>query len=210
METDDDGPDWLNWLVSSKSSTSSLRFRYLPCLMINKELVSTHLSIFNIQIWLEMIKISQLDHTSRLKVRPWHWSIIMVSLRNNGHAKCLIKLLDQGPLKSMVVNSEDVLNLSAGRSYSAGGHILHVSNRWHEFWSTCKFPIPTQNSTKSGPLYFRLPNREACNFWHQNRDRTRHASREGQFLSPNRDRTRQEKGAIYDTKLRNDKRYERD
>ena len=53
----------------------------------------------------------------------------MVSFRNNGHAKCLIKLLDQGTLKSMVVNSEDVLNLTAGRSYSAGGHNLHFSTR---------------------------------------------------------------------------------
>jgi len=145
----------------SKSSISSLSFRYLPCLMINKELVNTHLSTLKIQIWLEMIKISQVDLTSRLKLRPWHWSSIMVSLRNNGHAKCLIKLLDQGTLKSMVVNSEDVLNLTAGRSYSAGGHNLHFSTRilkhvqiltpdtnsearansdiLHEFWSTCKF-----------------------------------------------------------------------
>ena len=30
----------------SKSSISSLSFRYLPCLMINKELVNTHLSTF--------------------------------------------------------------------------------------------------------------------------------------------------------------------
>ena len=72
-----------------------------------------------------------------------------------------MKLLDQGTLKSMVVNSEDVLNLIAGRSYSAGGHNLHFSTRilkhvriltpdtnsearansyiWHEFWSTCEF-----------------------------------------------------------------------
>ena len=61
----------------------------------------------------------------------------------------------------MVVTSEDVLNLTAGRSYSAGGHNLHFSTRilkhvriltpdtnsearansdiWHEFWSTRKF-----------------------------------------------------------------------
>ncbi len=40
-------------------------------------------------------------------------------------------MLDQGTLKSMVVNSEDVLvlSLSAGRSYSAGGHNLHFSTR---------------------------------------------------------------------------------
>ena len=72
-----------------------------------------------------------------------------------------MKLLDQGTLKSMVVNSEDVLNLTAGRSYSAGGHNLHFSTRilkhvriltpdtnsearansdiWHEFWSTREF-----------------------------------------------------------------------
>ena len=72
-----------------------------------------------------------------------------------------MKLLDQGTLKSVVVNSEDVLNLTAGRSYSAGGHNLHFSTRilkhvriltpdtnsearansdiWHEFWSTCEF-----------------------------------------------------------------------
>ena len=53
----------------------------------------------------------------------------MVSLRNNGHAWCLMKLLDQGTFKSMVVTSEDVLNLTAGRSYSAGGHNLHFSTR---------------------------------------------------------------------------------
>jgi len=108
-----------------------------------------------------MIKITQLDHISTLKVWPWHWSSIMVSLRNNGHAWCLMKLLDQGTFKSMVVTSEDVLNLTAGRSYSAGGHNLHFSTRilkhvqiltpdtnsearansdiWHEFWSTRKF-----------------------------------------------------------------------
>ena len=40
-----------------------------------------------------------------------------------------MKLLDQGTLKSMVVNSEDVLNLTAGRSYSAGEHNLHFSTR---------------------------------------------------------------------------------
>ena len=49
----------------------------------------------------------------------------MVSLRNNGHAECLIKLLDQGTLESMVVN---MLNLT-GRSYSAGKHNLHFSTR---------------------------------------------------------------------------------
>ena len=126
----------------SKSSISSLSFRYLPCLMINKELVNTHLSTFehsnltrndkNNSTWphlktesltlaliqhhgcfekqwtclvfnealgprnikvnggqfrrIEMIKITQLDHISRLKVWPWHWSSIMVALRNNGHA----------------------------------------------------------------------------------------------------------------------------
>ena len=72
-----------------------------------------------------------------------------------------MKLLDQGAFKSMVVTSEDVLNLTAGRSYSEGGHNLHFSTRilkhvriltpdtnsearansdiWHEFWSTCEF-----------------------------------------------------------------------
>jgi hypothetical protein len=40
-----------------------------------------------------------------------------------------MKLLDQGAFKSMVVNSEDVFNLTAGRSYSAGGHNLHFSTR---------------------------------------------------------------------------------
>jgi hypothetical protein len=126
--------------------------------MIDRELVNSHLSPLNIQIWLEMIKISQLDHISKLEVWPWHWSSIMVSLRNNGHAECLIKLLDQGTLESMVVN---MLNLTAGRSYSAGEHNLHFSNRWHEFCSTCKFWHFTCNRWHE---FW-----STCKFWHQNR-----------------------------------------
>ena len=94
-----------------------------------------------------------------------------------------MKLLDQGTLKSMVVNSEDVLNLTAGRSYSAGGHNLHFSTRilkhvriltpdtnsearansdiWHEFWSTREF---WHHFTSSCSLMF-----GTRKFWHQNR-----------------------------------------
>ena len=94
-----------------------------------------------------------------------------------------MKLLDQGTLKSMVVNSEDVLNLIAGRSYSAGGHNLHFSTRilkhvriltpdtnsearansdiWHEFWSTREF---WHHFISSCSLMF-----GTRKFWHQNR-----------------------------------------
>ena len=94
-----------------------------------------------------------------------------------------MKLLDQGTIKSMVVNSEDVLNLIAGRSYSAGGHNLHFSTRilkhvriltpdtnsearansdiWHEFWSTREF---WHHFISSCSLMF-----GTRKFWHQNR-----------------------------------------
>jgi len=70
----------------------------------------------------------------------------------------------------MVVNSEDVLNLTAGRSYSAGGHNLHFSTRILKHVriltpdtnsearaNSDEFvPIPTQASPKEWPPLLEL------------------------------------------------------
>jgi len=68
-----------------------------------------------------------------MKVRPWLWSSISVSLRNNVHAICLMKLLDQGTFESTVVKSSDTSMIHCLKKYDSTSafyfHLVHASTQ---------------------------------------------------------------------------------
>ena len=133
----------------SKSSISSLSFRYLPCLMINKELVNTHLSTF------EHSNLTRNDQDNSTWPHLNTESLTLALIQHHGFFEkqwtCLVFNEALGP-RNIKVNGghfRRCVKLNSGSFLQRGwtqpsffntnSEARANSDIWHEFWSTCEF-----------------------------------------------------------------------